>query len=216
MLSIVPSSLIPLGTSTIPIDHLYVTNPPLSAGATTIRRQAVKTLLHECYFDVIKGNEGEIRTVFGDSDVQQRGVDSTSTLDETAKATLVRALAKREKNVVVMTGKTDYVSDGINTYAVENGHPYLGLVTGTGCTLGTAISAAVAKRTTYGRIVHVIAALLHFEIAAELAAERADVKGPGTFLPAFLDELYRIRKDTVEENLEWLQRAKVRKIELRD
>lgn len=165
------------------------------------------------YLDVIKGNEGEIRTVFSDSGEQQRGVDSTSTLDASQKAKLVWELAAREKNVVVMTGKTDFISDGQRVFAIDNGHEYLGLVTGTGCTLGTAISAAIASRPV-DRLVAVIAAVLHFEIAAEIAAERAEVRGPGTFVPTFLDELYRIRQATASGELAWLQRAKVRRIDL--
>ncbi|KAK4137378.1 TMP-TENI-domain-containing protein [Trichocladium antarcticum] len=189
---------------------------PVGAGATSIRRAAVKTILSSAYLDVIKGNEGEIKTVFGDDgggeqQHQQRGVDSTSTLDAPQKARLVRDLAAREKNVVVMTGATDFVSDGARTFAVDNGCEYLGVVTGTGCTLGTAISAAVASRPA-DRLVAVIAAVLHFEIAAELAAERPEVRGPGTFVPAFLDELFRIRQATARGDLAWLARANVRSV----
>ena len=183
-----------------------------SAGATSIRREAVKTILATGYLDVIKGNEGEIKTVFGSSQEQQRGVDSSSTLDASQKAALVRALAAREKNVVVMTGKTDYVSDGVRTFAIDNGHEYLGLVTGTGCTLGTTISAAIASRQT-DRLVAVIAAILHFEIAAELASSRPEVRGPGTFVPAFLDELFGIRQAAARGDVSWLARAKVRNVE---
>lgn len=184
-----------------------------SAGATTLRRESVKTIMANGYLDVIKGNEGEIKTVFGTSQEQQRGVDSSSTLDASQKARLVRDLARRERNVVLMTGKTDFVSDGFHTYSISNGHEYLGLVTGTGCTLGTVISAAIAPRDT-PRLTAVIAAMLHFEIAAELAAERAEVRGPGTFVPAFLDELYRIRLDTASNDLSWLSRARVEEITL--
>ncbi|KAH6624904.1 Hydroxyethylthiazole kinase family-domain-containing protein [Chaetomium sp. MPI-SDFR-AT-0129] len=201
---------------------------PVGAGATAIRRAAVKTILSSGYLDVIKGNEGEIKTVFNSStsgstsgqaqeqEEQQRGVDSSSTLDATQKAQLVRALAAREKNVVVLTGKTDFVSDGTRTFAIDNGHAYLGMVTGTGCTLGTTISAAIASRRAVGgvdRLVAVIAAILHFEIAAEIAAVRPEVRGPGTFVPAFLDELYLIRQATVKGDLTWLEKAKVKKVE---
>ncbi|KAK4227956.1 hypothetical protein QBC38DRAFT_175607 [Podospora fimiseda] len=182
---------------------------PVGAGATAVRREAVKSILANGYLDVIKGNEGEIRTVFGnDEAIQQRGVDSTSTLDHSQKVILVQSLAAREKNVVVMTGKADYISDGKRTFMVENGHPYLGLVTGTGCTLGTTISAAVAVYPE-DKLAATIAALLHFEIAAELAAVQPEVKGPGTFVPAFLDQLYAIRLATAEGDLSWLEKAKI-------
>ncbi len=96
---------------------------PVGAGATQLRRDAVKTLMAAGYFDLIKGNEGEIMTVAGESGVQQRGVDSgASTQSETDRATLVKRLAVRERNVVLMTGVVDYLSDGERTYAISNGH----------------------------------------------------------------------------------------------
>ena len=202
----------PVGHVPLAPSSLSVSLTIHSAGATTLRRQAVKTVLSNGYLDVIKGNEGEIKTVFGTSQEQQRGVDSSNTLDPSQKAKLVRELAAREKNVVVMTGKTDFVSDGVRTFAIDNGHEYLGLVTGTGCTLGTTISAAIASRSS-DRLSAVIAAILHFEIAAELAAARPEVRGPGTFVPAFLDELFCIRQATANNDLAWLARAKVSSVE---
>lgn len=59
-----------------------------------------------------------------------------------------------------------------------------------------------------------IAGLLMFEIAAEHAALREDVKGPGTFVPAFLDELSTIAKQTATGDIGWLRACKIRKIEV--
>jgi thiamine-phosphate diphosphorylase / hydroxyethylthiazole kinase len=185
---------------------------PVGAGATAVRRSAVKTLLAAGYFDVIKGNEGEIRTVFGNL-VQQKGVDSgASTLSDVAKADLVRDLAARERNIVVMTGATDFVSDGVRTFAVANGHQLLGRITGSGCVLGTIISLALAVNRS-DKLLAALAGLLHYEIAAEIAAAREDVKGPGTFIPALIDELYNIHKSTIQGDLEWLRRAKVKTVD---
>jgi thiamine-phosphate diphosphorylase / hydroxyethylthiazole kinase len=55
---------------------------------------------------------------------------------------------------------------------------------------------------------------LLFEIAAEHAALREDVKGPGTFIPAFIDELYQITKQTASGNNGWLAASKVAKMEI--
>jgi thiamine-phosphate diphosphorylase/hydroxyethylthiazole kinase len=182
---------------------------PVGAGATAVRRSAVKTLLAAGYFDVIKGNEGEIKTVFG-SMVQQRGVDSgASTLTDAEKAALVRVLAARERNIVLMTGPTDFVSDGERTFTISNGHDILGRVTGTGCVLGTTISLMLAVSPD-DKLLATIAGLLHFEIAAEVAAGRDDVKGPGTFVPALIDELYNIQAATKAGDLRWLDKARVR------
>ncbi|TGO88483.1 hypothetical protein BPOR_0160g00200 [Botrytis porri] len=161
---------------------------PVGCGATAVRRSAVKSLLANGYFDVIKGNEGEIKTVSG-SLIQQRGVDSgssTSTLVE--KATIVRDLALRERNVVLMTGAVDILSDGVRTLGISNGHEILGRITGSCCVLGTIISAMLAV-SRGDKLLAVLSALLHYEIAAEIAAVRDDVRGPGTFVPALIDEL---------------------------
>jgi thiamine-phosphate diphosphorylase/hydroxyethylthiazole kinase len=187
---------------------------PVGGGATAVRRSAVKTLLGAGYFDVIKGNEGEIKTVFG-TVVQQRGVDSgASTLSDLEKATLVRDLAARERNVVVMTGATDFVSDGERTFAVSNGHELLGRITGSGCVLGTTISIMLAACREH-KLLAALAGLLHYEIAAEIAAAREDVKGPGTFVPALIDELYNLQKATSEGNVMWLEKAKVKGMDVK-
>lgn len=162
------------------------------------------------YISVIKGNQSEILSCLpGGSNVQQRGVDSSS--DDSDMAGLIssiKTLAALQRNVVVMTGKTDYVTAGEAVYAVNNGHEYLGMVTGTGCCLGTTISAMIAA---YPRdvVTAVLAGLVMYNIAAEIAAERDDVRGPGTFVPAFLDELWQLRRRTVLGDIGWLGRARV-------
>lgn len=125
----------------------------------------------------------------------------------------MRSIALQRHNVVVLTGAVDLVSDGVRTVAISNGHPYLGEVTGTGCTLGTTISAMVAA---YGAdpFLAAVAGAVMFGLAAELAAERSEVRGPGTFVPAFLDELYGIRQSTAKSDLRWLKMAKVKTVEV--
>jgi thiamine-phosphate diphosphorylase/hydroxyethylthiazole kinase len=162
--------------------------------------------------DVIKGNESEIKTIFGSGDghESQRGVDSSSTLSYDEKVELVRALAERKHNMVVMTGKVDIVSDGHHVISIDNGHEYLGAVTGTGCTLGTTISAMIAACPDHkGRLAAVCAGILLFDIAAERAAQKETVQGPGSFVPAFLDALYQLRTATAQGDLGWLAAAKV-------
>lgn len=183
---------------------------PVGAGATQQRRNAVKQLMAGGYFDLIKGNESEIKTVAGTSgNVQQRGVDSGSgTLSLEEKIALVKEVAARERNVVLMTGTTDVLSDGNRTLAVRNGHEYLGSITGSGCTLGTTAASYMAVQRE-DKLLAVLAALLHFEIAAERAAAKEGVNGPGTFVPAWLDELYLIKKSTVKGEVDWINAAKV-------
>lgn len=189
----------------------------ISAGATAVRRAAVKSILAAGYIDVIKGNESEIKTVFGstgDNTESQRGVDSSSTLSDAEKAHLIRALAKREQAIVLMTGKTDFVSDGTRCFAVQNGHEYLGMITGTGCTLGTTVSATVGACPAGGdRLAAVVGGVLLFEIAAEQAATKGSVEGPGSFVPAFLDSLYHLSTGTAAGDNAWLAAERISVVE---
>lgn len=187
---------------------------PVGAGATGLRRGAVQTLLASCYFEVIKGNENEICVLLGDVTTQQRGVDSgASTSSDIEKASLTKKLAKQERNVVVLTGKTDYISDGTRTYAVKNGNEYLSRVTGTGCVLGTTLAACVAVHRE-DRLLAALSGMLMFEIASERAGRREDVKGPGTFVPAFIDELYIIAEQAQQSDAGWIASAKVEAVSI--
>lgn len=182
---------------------------PVGAGATTIRKDAVVKLMASGFFDVIKGNEGEITTVFGSADVKQRGVDSgpsASTPHE--KARLVTDLARRERNIILMTGSTDFLSDGTRTVAISNGVALLGQITGSGCALGSVIASYVAVYRQ-DKFLAALTAILHYEIAAERASTYFHVRGPGTFVPAFLDELYSIKQDITLGAEYWSRMAKI-------
>lgn len=114
---------------------------------------------------------------------------------------------------------------------VDGGHEYLGMVTGTGCTLGTAVSAmlaaAIPTRSGGGNgngivggngggdaLVAAAAGVAVFGVAAEVAARRDDVRGPGTFVPAFLDELYAVRRATAEGDWRWASMVKVEAVDV--
>lgn len=182
---------------------------PVGAGATEQRREGVKALMAGGYFDVIKGNEGEIRQVSGATGVKQHGVDSgASQLSLEDKLTLVKGTAAREHNVILMTGSTDVISDGERTALIKNGHEYLGEVTGSGCTLGTTIASVMAVEHQ-DKLLAAVTGILMYEIAAERASQRSDVRGPGTFVPAFIDELYNIRQESLSGNGSWSEAAKI-------
>ncbi|KAF3224311.1 hypothetical protein TWF191_006093 [Orbilia oligospora] len=181
---------------------------PVGAGATGMRKETVKWVLDECgYVDVIKGNEGEIRTIAGEG-IRMKGVDSDSAggVDDLIK--VVKGVAGRERNVVVTTGATDVLSDGVRTVLVNNGHPFQALVTGMGCALGSVICAALAVNKD-DKLMSCLAAVLLYNVAAERAVKKDGSRGPGSFSGAFLDELYEIGEICARGESGWLDGVKV-------
>ncbi|KAF5393197.1 hypothetical protein D9757_000533 [Collybiopsis confluens] len=174
---------------------------PVGVGASEFRRSSVKNLLNTWQASVIKGNAAELAALVGSNEVESKGVDSLGSGFKDP-VSFVRDLARKERCVVVLTGKTDYVSDGASVAVLSNGHGLLGNITGSGCMAGSCIAsfcaAAVAQEGADPKepklvpgdvFLAAIGGILALTISAEMAAMRDDVKGPGTFLPALIDEL---------------------------
>lgn len=71
---------------------------PVGAAATQVRQDATKRLMAGSYFDLIKGNESELKYIYGREPGKQVGVDSgPSTLRDEEKAAMVRDIAARER-----------------------------------------------------------------------------------------------------------------------
>lgn len=180
-------------------------------------------LLNAWQATVIKGNAGEIGALAGWTEVKSRGVDSVG--DGFADpAKVVKTLALKERCIVVLTGEDDWVSDGQAVIKLSNGHRLLPGITASGCIVGSAIAtycgainllaSGVSTESSIddGRLVRgdmllgAITGVLAITIASEIAGERHDVRGTGTFLPALIDELGRLTPEAV------VQRAKITRI----
>ncbi|TIC43953.1 TMP-TENI-domain-containing protein [Wallemia mellicola] len=179
---------------------------PVALGATSFRKQTGQELLNHWAPTVIKGNAAEIGALSGLTEVATKGVDSVGPGFRNP-VTVVKSLANRERCIVVMTGKDDYISDGERTVKISNGHSLLGQITGSGCVTGTAIATccAVSSMTTEdmnedGKLsrgdhfMAAIAGVLALEIAAEIASKRDDVRGPNTFRSAWIDEMSKLNE----------------------
>lgn len=191
---------------------------PVGAGATEIRKAALKEMLITSFFTLIKGNESEIQAVaqillrtagLKNSSSQQRGVDSgPSTTSIAEKASLVSLLARRTHSIILMTGSTDVLADPLGrAVAISNGHSLLGSITGSGCALGSVLSSFLASHSE-DKFLAALAGLLMYEIAAEDAAKISN--GPGTFVPRLLDELSKVKEYGVKgieqrAKTEWLK-----------
>jgi hydroxyethylthiazole kinase len=158
---------------------------PVGAGATSMRTRGIRRILHEVRTDIIRGNAGEIGILSGMGG-KVRGVDSVEAAGDPAE--VASHMARGQGNVVVISGKSDTISDGSRVVRVENGHEWLTTLTGTGCMATTVIAAFAAVERDY--VVAGAAALAMYGLAAEMAAEEA--RGPASFRVALFDYLYQM------------------------
>ncbi|CAD6897056.1 unnamed protein product [Tilletia controversa] len=123
---------------------------PVGVGASAFRKNSVEDILNHTQITLIKANAAELAAMLSLTSVQTRGVDAgPGTL--TDPASHARALAKREKCLVLLTGKTDYLTDGELCVGCGNGDAMLGTVTGTGCALGALVAAGMAAGARLSR-----------------------------------------------------------------
>lgn len=162
------------------------------AGATKLRDDKSFELLNEVRIDIIKGNASEVARIAGE-DIRTRGVDSTEVQKDLMD--LAVRLASDRKCTVVITGKTDYVTDGTSRYLVRNGHEMMAHVVGTGCMASSVIGMFAGAKSDLAKAA--AAGLCCYEIAAELAA--AKCYGPGTFKEALFDAAYNLGKADIDK-----------------
>lgn len=145
---------------------------------------------------MIKGNAGEVTTLAGES-AHVRGVESVQSIPNIAS--IVASLAKKRNTVVAASGKIDHVSDGKCVVQVFNGDAMLGALTGTGCMVTTAVAAFAAVEKDM--LVAAVGGLVLIGIAAEIAVESGDVKGPASFKQAFFDAVYNMTPQSLAKRI---------------
>ena len=163
---------------------------PVGVGATNLRTNSAKRIISEIDVSIVCGNAGEILALAGKHG-KVRGVDSMDTIDN--RIEMISSLALETGWVIAVTGPTDIVTDGTRTVGINNGHPIMGRVTGTGCAATTA--AACYAAAVEDCFEAATGGLISFGIAGECAAERC--KGPGTFVPQLLDALADLDKEII-------------------
>ncbi len=167
---------------------------PVGVGASKLRTETALSLVGKIPFAVIRGNASEIR-VLATGTGSTRGVDACA--EDSTSMTGIRkaaeAFARKTGAVVAITGATDIVTDGARTFAVENGHPLMGEITGSGCMLSAVIGAYAGSAATAAGDARFLeataAALCGMGLAGERAARKAGRLGTGSFRAALIDAL---------------------------
>ncbi|MGQ9468107.1 MAG: hydroxyethylthiazole kinase [Anaerolineae bacterium] len=163
---------------------------PVGAGATTLRTESNRRLLESLKIAVVRGNSGEIGALTGMGGVV-KGVETVVEVDDPVE--VARTLARRYGTTVAITGPRDIVTDGERVFGVDNGHPMLKTITGTGCAATTMIAAFAAVERDF--VLAATAALACFGLASELAASRA--VGPASFKVALFDAIYNLSREQI-------------------
>ena len=136
----------------------------------------------------VRGNASEIRFLAGVG-TGGKGVDS---LDDSSSAIeAAKALARKYKTFVVVTGQKDYATDGERVLCAVGGSEMMTLVVGTGCSLSALLAAFLggAERSLEA----CIACCDYVNYANDTASTRSS--GPGSFHVQYLDALYQIRPE---------------------
>lgn len=200
---------------------------PVACGATPYRTNACVAAL-ELHPTVVRGNAGEILSLAkaagaweeeattggGGTDDQPltRGVDSAVGTGDRRVLQAARGLAETYGCVVGVSGAADLIvrPGASGVLGVKNGVEMLTRVTAAGCSLTALIAAFVAAADGASNAddaaVATAAAFSVFGVAAELALERAQFKGPGSLRLGLLDALYLVTEE------EFKSRAKIEKM----
>lgn len=110
-----------------------------------------------------------------------------------AEAAPPETFAMRHNAIVALTGASDVITDGTRIARIGNGHPLMARVTAMGCAASALVAAALAAESDPFKAV--VAALLIFGIAGEIAGDAAN--GPGSFAVHILDALFNLDRATL-------------------
>lgn len=168
---------------------------PVAAGVLPYRTELCRELLPQ-HPAAIRGNASEIMALAGLA-ASGKGVDSANQSEQAIDA--AKIVAKASGAIVAVTGETDYITDGERVVSVRAGDPLMTRVTGTGCALSSVVAAFVAGCAAEEKLDAVASACAVMAIAGQRAAARA--RGPGSFVPLFLDNLYLLDAITIAEAL---------------
>lgn len=199
------------GNRAAALGHAIVLDP-VGAGASALRTQTSSDLLDELPVRVVRGNMSEIKALAG-SAASTRGVDVNPD-DVVTDANLVasgraaQALAAKTDAVIAITGAIDVVADAQRAFAIRNGSPLLGKITGSGCMLSCLV-AAYATAMPDDALAAAVSAVASMGWAGEVAAARMQpLDGNGSFRTYLLDALCNLTGTELRE------RARVEPIDL--
>lgn len=189
------------GSVAAELGHAIVLDP-VGAGASPLRTATACELLDSLPVSVIRGNVSEVKAVSG-SAASTKGVDADPG-DAVTGDTLVqaaafaRSVAAQTGAVVAMTGAIDVVASADRAFAVRNGDPLQGCITGCGCMLSAVMGAYAGSAKEGGLLEAALAAVVHMGLAGQTARARMGAQdGTGSFHTYLMDALSTLTPDQI-------------------
>lgn len=183
------------------LSHVILLDP-VGAGASTLRTNTALKLMEQIKFTVIRGNMSEIKALHqqgGDS----RGVDvceadkvTEDNLQETAR--FLQQFSRLHGCIVAVTGAIDLVTDGEQVYALRNGRPEMGQITGTGCQLSGLMTSYLAANPEKP-LEAAVTAVAAMGVAGETAfVHMKEYEGNSTYRNRIIDAICHMDGKTLE------------------
>ena len=181
------------GARAAELGHAIVLDP-VGAGASALRTKTAAELLDTLPVSLVRGNMSEVKALAGQAAATQ-GVDVnpadavTDAAGIAEAAAFARDFAAQANCVVAIPGPIDIVADSARAFAVRNGSPLQGRITGSGCML-SAISGAYMARAGENAVEAALAAVVHMGAAGQAAQARmGEADGTGSFHTYLMDAL---------------------------
>ena len=180
---------------------------PVGAGGTQLRRDAVKRLLEEVHFSVIRGNASEIRYLAGQqatgSGVDVSAPDEITEENLSSAVTMAAELAENLSSVIAISGKLDVISDGKTTCVLRNGCATMARITGSGCMLTALIGAFCGANGD--AFLAACVAMTAMGISGEIAEEKRLRNGTGnaTFRNDLIDAVFNLTEEQLEKGVHY-------------
>lgn len=163
--------------------NLPIILDPVGICVSKFRMETIMKLLKEIQFTVIRGNLSEIKGI--DKGVGlSKGVDvlasdeiTEDNLEETIEFT--KLISKKIGAILVITGAYDIITNGEVAFVVQNGHPMMSKITGTGCMLTSLIGAFCGANSDY-YLEATVAGVCTMGFCGEVAYQRMIKEDGGT------------------------------------
>ena len=175
---------------------------PVGAGASALRTNTAVGLMKEIRFTAIRGNISEIKTLALGSGTT-KGVDADVTdavTDETLEnaVAFVKKFAAKTRAVIAVTGAIDLVADAERCFAIRNGRPEMGRITGTGCQLSGLMTAYLTANPE-NPLEAAAAAVCAMGLAGEIGWSRMrEGDGNSTYRNRIIDAIYNMDGETLD------------------